>query len=333
MSHEEYSSKPTGQMIEAMVTPQKLPTNITDPVLEFLIESHQGITGYNRAKDADFSQGVLNHSLVCARMTKFAGEKVNEALQSKGDNLRLNSSRMYKSHWISHLARIYWDKNEGKIEYFKHVGHSTNEVTGIKYLQALELPEDMVTIVGQLGHGSDLAKEFPDIMESMEARIAMYIDHKVEQAYIPHMRDRWINLFLSAEIIKEEYKNDKQVKQETLELMQQLIDKVKVDSELTASQATEEFLSRGYFNEVGSRPGSSLKGWLHLMIIDAQTEAYLESLGLQPSTWMNEEQKEFIFEEEKDDYTYVAATRDERYIRRLHIMNAFNDIVLKHTVL
>lgn len=332
MSKQERQMKPTGQMIEAMATPQKLPTNITDPVLKPLIESHQGITGYSRAKDADFSQGMLNHSLLCARMARFAGKKVNEALRTRGDNYRLDINRMYQAHWISHLARIYWDKNNDKVEFFKQKSHSTNEETGIKYLKALEMPQDLVTIVGQLGHGTELSKQFPDIKGSLEARIAMYIDHKVEQVYIPQMRDRWINLFLSAEIIKKEFKQDNQIKQETLELMQHVIDEAKSNPGMTATLAAEMFLSRGYFNTIGSRPGSSLEGWLNLMIIDAHTEAYLESLGLQPSTWMNEEQREFIPKEEQDAYTFIPATRDERYIRRLHILSAYDEISKIHAI-
>ncbi len=274
--------------------------NNIKPVDVRIVHEGSGMAGLKDPEDNKEWAGMFNHVL---KMTRFTLQIACE-MQGKGANL--DRQLIMNACLNSHTKRRQWDEavlypgvNPGRINPQK----ITNEKLGVEYLQSKKSPDDVVQLVAALAHGLDAETQ---ARNSLEFRIAVYADHRTSQTIEP-LNKRMADFFIAgyAKYLPPE---QQKVLQERLS---GIISKAKNES-ITKKQAvaivTEEITC-----EKMNR-GISIDEFVQFIIYDAATEKQLEDMGLDPATWTE---------------NTVTAPRWERYLRRLYVQDAEEEIFTK----
>lgn len=298
-----------GEISEPVETTSNKPDQVGEKVSVRLVKNGAGMLGLEDAVDNKDWSGILNHVLLSARYaTHFSKE-----LKQRG--MEANPERVLNGMIVSHPGRRQWDEAGW---YPEAVADSigkrsiSNETLGMILIDGI-VPQDAFELVVALGHNVEGFSVDPSIFDSLDFKIAIYVDHRTAQKYEPlntRMGDFLLGNFYKREDITPE------LKEQVYGQMKSMIDKQK-ECRFSAVEPLSVEEADKIAEDLGASEGSSRlkrKELMRLILQDADTEAYLISAGIDPDNI--------------NDKT-APAPRWERYLRRLYINDAEEGIFEK----
>lgn len=266
------------------------------PMSALLAVEGPGMIGLKDWKDNRTWSGIFNHSILSARFSLYLAEH----LAKKG--FTVNPQKILDGMIVSHSGRRQWDEAglyPEAIPNAKSKRRISNERLGLRLIRD-KVPSDVFELVTALGHEID-AKEFnidPKIYNSLDYRITEYVDHRTAQKYEPlhtRMGDFMINYFFSIE------ERTPVLKERVYRLTREIIERRKSTQGIEIEEADQAVAILG-----ASVDSDRLKriNLIKLILQDADTEAFLESEGINPDglndetvpmpLWETDLRKEYI---------------------------------------
>lgn len=251
------------------------------PMSAILAVEGPGMIGLVDWKDNRTWSGIFNHSVLSARYSVYLAEQ----LAKKG--FTVNPQRVLDGMIVSHSGRRQWEE-AGKYPEAVEDAESkrgkgkSNEALGLRLIQG-KVSDEVFELVAALAHEN---REFPvseEVKESLEYRITEYVDHRTTGEYLP-LSERMGGFLLGYFFKKDE------VTQELKESVGSFVEKIINDQKNYRLGKSPEGVSLKQVDQEAASLGASedstrLKrvDLLRLIIQDADTEALLEHLGINPN--------------------------------------------------
>lgn len=295
-----------GEISEPVKTTSNKPGQVGETVNIRLVKSGAGMLGLEDAQDNKEWSGILNHVLLSARYAAHFSKEL------KRRGIEANPDRVLNGMIVSHPGRRQWDEAGWYPEAVadsKGKRSISNETLGMHIIDG-KVSRDAFELVVALGHNVERFSVDPSIFDSLDFKIAIYVDHRTAQKYEPlntRMGDFLLGNFykredITAELKEQVYGRMKKLIEEQKECRFRWIEPLSVEDADEIAQ------------KLGASEGSARlkrKELMRLILQDADTEAYLVSAGIDP--------------DKVNDIT-VPAPRWERYLRRLYINDAEGEI-------
>lgn len=249
-----------------------------------LIKEGPQMFGITDWRESRLRSTLLNHELLCGR---FAGDFSKRLAEMGYDT---DPSRIVNAHVVSHAGRWQWDEARmypdavkalvGIEEYQSRVAVS-NETLGLKLIQG-KVPSEVFDLVAALAHEVEGFEVDPAVYESLDYKLAIYVDHRTTQQYEPlnkRMGDFLLgNFFAGREITP-------RLREDVYEAVGSIIGMEKRHGLNHIDDADAVAATLGASETSNRLPRREL---MRLILQDASTEAFLEQHGIDPNTVLSD---------------------------------------------
>ena len=255
--------------------------------------------------------GIFHHSVLSGRIASHFAQR----LQERGH--QTNPQRIINTMTPSHAGRrASEDARDFPETLDRFMGSGTakaqtnvsNEVLGLRIIKG-KVPDDEFNLVAALAHGNN---EFPpkqEVLDSLDFRIAFYVDHRTTDRWHPYherMGDFLVNNFHDG--TKEE---KDQIRGQVRDIVRAVFDRRKQQKiSENQIQEVEQLLENNFGITSKSERKTTRRDILNFVMDDAQTEALLEQAGIDTEN-INDETVPMQQWEQDIRRDYVAAARDE----------------------
>lgn len=294
-----------GQISEPLTTISNKPGKVGEEVSVRVVKEGPGMVGLCDFYDNREWAGILNHVLLSARYATYFSKKLCEA------GFESNPRRVLNGMLVSRPGRRQWDEAGWYPEIVENAQEKrniSNETLGMQLIKD-KVPQDVFELVVALGHNVEGFAVDPSVYDSWDFKIAIYVDHRTAQKYEPlNIR---MGEFLLGNFFKREDINS-EVRTRVYEELKGLIGRQK-QSRLSGGWPVSLEEADRVARDLGASSDSvrlTRSELMRLILQDADTEVALISVGIDPE-----------IDEEK-----VPAPRWERYLRRLYVNDAEEDI-------
>lgn len=286
-----------------------------------------GMFGLTDWKDNREWSGIFNHSILSARYSLYFAKQLAER------GYDINPQTILDGMIVSHSGRRQWDE-AGRypeavtdVESKRGKGKS-NEALGLKLIQGKEVPQDVFDLVAALAHENT---EFPvsqEVFDSLEYRICEYVDHRTTGEYLP-LSERMGGFLLGYFFKKDEVTPE--LRERVIGFTKEIIEAQKGYKRGETSQEVIPEEADQAAEELGASADSDrLKriDLIRLILHDADTEALLESEGIDPNG-INDETAPMPAWEDKLRREYVESARESITGRLAYWFDLISDYELQ----
>lgn len=236
--------------------------------------------GLTSLEDSREWAGIFNHELLTARYATHIATRLAKK------ECAVSPQCILDAMIISHAGRRQWDEASWYPDIAPNArkrASVSNETLGVKLIEN-KVPRDVFELVVALGHNVEEFSVNPEIFDSLDYKISIYVDHRISQQYEPlakRMGDFFLGNFFDPKTVSP------QLREEIYATMTQIIDRQK-RFRLGEQGAKEVSLQEadGIAAQTGASPASKRlerKELMRLILQDADTEAFLLQKGIDPN--------------------------------------------------
>lgn len=265
-----------GKVSEPQWTLSHKPGNTCGQRVEvFVVEEGAGLNGLSDMKDNKEWYTINNHTLLTTRGAAYLSLRMNP----QGDVQRVLDGMI-----VSHAGRRQWDEAGWYPDIVDNPEQKraiSNETLGMQIIQG-KVSQEAFALVVALGHGVEGFSVDPSIYNSLDFRLAIYVDHRTSQIYeslYKRMGDFLLGNFYTRDQINDELKNKVYI------TMQEIIEKRKAHHLGESDTDMSVDLADSLVAELGASTGSTRlprEELMRLVLNDADTEADLIEAGVDP---------------------------------------------------
>lgn len=281
-----------------------------------LVTDGPGMFGLSDWQDNREWSGITNHVFLSARYATHFAEQMRQA------GYETNPGRILNGMIVSHAGRRQWDEAEWYPEAVLDAVAKrsiSNETLGMRLIVG-KVPIDAFELVVALGHNVEGFSVDPTIYDSLDFKLAIYVDHRTAQKYEPlntRMADFLLgNFFRGNEVTPE-------LREQVYRVVETIIERQRNQSlgkevilRLSLDEADE------MAGRLGASPNSerlTRRELMRLVLQDADTEALLIKAGIDPDD-INDETVPMPEWEHDLRWQYVEAAK-ESIIERISSLN------------
>src|SRR3989344_4753961 len=168
-----------GEISEPIQTISRKPGSEDRQVKVRVVREGPGLFGLTDWEDNKEWSGITNHILLSARYAVYFAQKMHDA------GYEADPQRILDGMIVSHPGRRQWDEAgwyPEAIEDAQAKRSISNETLGMQLIQG-KVPQDAFELVVALGHNVEGFSVDPSIYESLDFKIAIYVDHRTAQKY------------------------------------------------------------------------------------------------------------------------------------------------------
>ena len=268
-----------GTISEPIQTISHKPGSEGQVVTVRLAKEGPGMFGLTDWKGNKEWSGIFNHCLLTARYSLHFAQMMTQS------GYDVNPQRILDGMIVSHAGRRQWDEAAWYPEVIEdaQVKRSiSNETLGMQLIQG-KVPKDAFELVVALGHNVAGFSVDPEIYNSWDFKLTIYVDHRTTQKYEP------LNIRMGDFLLGNFFKRDKvtpPVKEQVYTAIGNIIGRQKsyrLGKEGAESLSLDE--ADRIAEELGAHPKSerlTRRELMRLILQDATTEAALIQAGIDP---------------------------------------------------
>lgn len=259
-----------------------------------IVEKGPGMIDLDNWKDNKEWSGIFNHVLLCARYSAYFAEK----LLNKGCNIdpQIDLDAMI----VSHAGRRQWDESNWYPEIVINAVEKKkkpNEQLGLELIKG-KVPDNVYNLVAALGYEREKCPVGLEIYDSLEYKIASYVDHRTTGKYEP-MNVRMGNFVL------QNFLNTNEITPELKEKVYNSLQRI-IDNNMSFEEADKVLADLG---APENSPRLLRKILARMIVDDANTEKFLKEKGINPDIndnlvpmpkWEDELRKRYVVAAEKE---------------------------------
>lgn len=286
--------------------------------LSVVIEG-SGQFGLTNLADNKKWAGIFHHSVLSGRIASHFAQRLQE------QEYQTNPQRIINTMTFSHAGRrASEDARDFPETLDRFMGSGTaqaqlslsNEVLGLRIIKG-KVPDDEFQLVAALAHGNTEYPPKQEVLDSLDYRIAFYVDHRTTDRWQPYherMGDFLVNNFHDG---TKEAKD--KIRGQVRDIVKLVFDRRK-QQEIPEDQIlkVEQSLENHFGITSKSERKTTRRDILNFVMADAQTEALLQKAGIDTDN-INDQTVPMPEWERKIRHDYVAAARDE-------IINRFSQL-------
>lgn len=288
-----------GEISEPIRTISQKPGSEGTTVEVRLAKDGPGLFGLSDWRDNKEWSGIMNHTILSARYSIYFAQRMAEA------GYEADPQRILNGMIVSHTGRRQWDEAgwyPEAIEDAREKRSISNETLGMRLIQG-KVPQDAFELVVALGHNVEGFSVDPEIFNSWDFKISIYVDHRTAQKYEPlntRMGDFLLGNFFRREDVTPEIR--KRVYTAVGDMIERQ-NNFRLEQEESAVSLDE---ADRIAENLGANPSSerlSRRELMRLILQDADTEAALIKAGIDPDingeivpmpNWEHELRKQYV---------------------------------------
>jgi len=259
-----------------------------------IVEKGPGMIDLNDWKDNKEWSGIFNHVLLCARYASYFAEE----LSKKGHNI--DPQTVLDAMLVSHTGRRQWDEANWYPEIAPNSAEKRskpNEQLGLELIKD-KVQDNVYNLVAALGYEKEKCPVEPKVYDTLEYKIASYVDHRTTGKYEP-LNVRMGNFVLQNFLDKD--KINPELKEKVYGSVQEII-----NNDMSFEEADKVLSDLGAPENSPRLPRKILA---RMIVNDANTEKFLQSKGV--NTEINDDLVPMPKWEDELRKRYVLAAKEE----------------------
>lgn len=259
-----------------------------------IVEKGPGMIDLDNWKDNKEWSGIFNHVLLCARYSSYFALELSKRgynidPQIDLDGMLVSHAGRRQSDEANWYPKIVFNAFEKK--------NKPNEQLGLELIKD-RVPRNIFELVAALGHEIENSPVGTEVYNSLEYKIASYVDHRTTGKYEP-MNVRMGNFVL------QNFLNTSEITPELKEKVYSSVQEI-IGSDMSLEEADKVLA------DLGARENSSRlprKILARMIVNDSNTEKFLKTNGVNPDIndtlvpmpkWENDLRERYVMAAEKE---------------------------------